>query len=162
MSWKLVLALVAGAAGGAALARDRHHDGELEGVPEWWTKQHPREKWRRVCYTTKTDALKVFADYNHRIIDEWGGINAKGSKGEFDAINHKNGLSGRRAAKTIGEALWLAMPAGRPFCLDRIDLEALNGTSPAREHPVGFQLPDYVEDELMRRQEELHYREHRS
>src|SRR5512135_787055 len=88
-------------------------------LASWWLKAAPEED--KVCYDTKTKALKAFLDTNYEIIQNYGGADYAVSPSEFDAINHKYGLHGKRAARTIAQAVWAAMPEGKPFCLDRID-----------------------------------------
>lgn len=117
----------------------------------WWTRRAPRRT--RVCYPSKTDALNVFRQHNQDVIDNYGGESYAQSPAEFDAINHKYGIR----VRTIAEALWASMPPESPYCLDSIDVEALNDTSPGREHPIGFQLPDWVEEERWLRREAEHY-----
>jgi hypothetical protein len=130
--------------------------------PRWWRR--PLPKGGRSCYRTKADALKVFADENYAVIEEYGGIDYNVSPAEFDAINHKYGLKGNRRARNIAEALWAAVPPtrGRQVCLEDIDLQALNDTSPAREAReaigVEFRLPDYIEEDILAKQEEEYYR----
>ena len=125
-------------------------------LASWWRKAAPEED--RVCYDTKTKALKAFLDTNYEIVQNYGGVDYAASPSEFDAINHKYGLRGKRVATTIAEAVWAAMPEGKPYCLDRIDLDALNDTSPARESHLAFRLPDYVYEADLVSQEERHYR----
>jgi hypothetical protein len=131
----------------------RAHSTQLAG---WWRKAAPEED--RVCYDTKTKALKAFLDTNYEVVQNYGGADYAVSPSEFDAINHKYNLRGKRAAKTIAEAVWAAMPEGKPFCLDRIDVAALNDTSPARESHLGFRLPDYVYEADYAKEEEQYYR----
>ena len=103
---------------------------------------------RKRCYRLKANALNVFRDANRHIIERYGGETYNVSPSEFDAINHKYGLRGRRRVRNIAEALWEALRGGRPYCLTDIDLDALNDTSPAREAEaemgVRFELPDFV------------------
>lgn len=123
----------------------------------WWQKRAPKAD--RICYSSKTAALNKFREHNQAVIDAWGGETAKGSRGEFDALS-KWGAT----PTTIAEAIWLALPPERvnygkgPFCLTEIDVEALNDTAPGRNHPVGFQLPDFVHEAEGRREEEAWYR----
>lgn len=64
---------------------------------------------------------------------------------EFDSINLKYNLTGKRAARTIADAIWEAMPKDRPYCLDRIDLDALNRISLVTHGGGdGFRLPEHV------------------
>lgn len=122
----------------------------LKGISDWWKTPSTAGK---VCYRTKGEALRAFYAANSRSISAWGGLHNKGSSGEFDAINQKYDLTGKRAARDLSSAIWYAMPPGRPFCVDRIDLDALNDTTPGREHP--FHLPhDVVESKAMARQYE--------
>ncbi len=121
---------------------------------KWWRKPAPAKD--RHCYRTKIEALRKFLEVNYSIIENYGGADYKVSPSEFDAINHKYDLKGKRAARTIAEAVYAAMPVGKPYCLDRIDLDALNDTSPAREAGVAFVLPDYVYEAQMAEQEARH------
>ena len=124
--------------------------------PNWWRSAVPEED--RVCYDTKTKALRAFLDTNYEIVENYGGANYAQSPSEFDAINHKYNLRGNRAATTISEAVWAAMPEGKPYCLDRIDLDALNGTSPARDSDLAFRLPDHVYETDYGKEMERYYR----
>lgn len=123
---------------GGQLGAARH---SLYAMPDrWWNEKIPRQD--KLCYRRKTDALNKFRDWNQAVIDAWGGETAKGSGGEFDALTKFE-----VAPTDIAEALWASLPAPgrhRKFCLEDIDIEALNNTSPGINHPVGFQLPDYV------------------
>lgn len=155
------LAVVGGGAllgaGIAAVVGRRRPELGRASPEAWWTRKRPRE--RAVCYTTKADALNVMRDTNHRLIEEWGGLDIESSAAEFDAINHRYGLRGdKHTVKSIADALWVAMPTGRPFCLDRIDLDTLNETSPG-QLGVGFQLPSWVVDAEIAREEARYYRE---
>lgn len=126
-------------------------------VADWWRKAAPETD--RVCYDTKTKALKAFLDTNYEIVQNYGGADYAVGSSEFDAINHKYNLQGKRLAKTIAQAVWAAMPEGKPYCLDRIDLDALNDTSPAREAQLAFRLPDYVYEADYAAQEARYYRD---
>ena len=123
---------------------------------DWWLKATPEED--RVCYDTKTKALKAFLDTNYDVIQNYGGADYAVSPSEFDSVNHKYSLHGKRAARTIAQAVWASMPEGKPFCLERIDLDALNDTSPARESQLAFRLPDYVYEAGLAAEEERYYR----
>jgi hypothetical protein len=120
----------------------------------WWKKRAPKREG--ACYPTKTDALNVFAETNYQVIQNYGGMDYQVGVSEFDAVNHKYGAK----ARTIADALWAALPkVKRPFCLDDIDIEALNDTSPARESDVGFRLPDWAEEARLLKEQEAWYRE---
>lgn len=123
--------------------------------PKWWRKPAPTRD--RPCYRTKIDALRKFLEVNYRIVENYGGADYKVSPSEFDSINHRYDLTGKKACRTIAEAVWAAMPVGKPYCLDRIDLDALNDTSPAREAGVPFVLPDVVYATQMAEEEARHY-----
>jgi len=123
----------------------------------WWDKAPPKRD--KLCYQTKTEALNAFLDTNWQIIENYSGAGNRESPAEFDAVNQKYGLVGKRAARSIAEAVWAVMPKGRPFCLDKMDLEALNDTSPAREAGQNFRLPDYAYEAKMAAEEEAYYRE---
>jgi hypothetical protein len=125
-------------------------------LANWWRKATPEED--RVCYDTKTKALKAFLDTNYEVVQNYGGVDYAVSPSEFDAVNHKYNLQGSRTARTIAQAVWAAMPEGKPYCLDRIDLDALNETSPARESHLAFRLPDYVYERNLAAEEERYYR----
>lgn len=111
------------------------------------------------CYRTKREMIRKFLDVNSDIVQSYGGADYEVSPAEFDAINHKYGLTGRRAVRTIADAVWAAMPVGKPYCLDRLDLDALNDTSPAREAGVPFRLPDVVYETELAREYARHYAE---
>jgi hypothetical protein len=119
-------------------------------VAGWWRK---RPKKDLLCYPTKSAALAMFLDVNYEIVENYGGADYKVGPSEFDSINRKYGLKGSRAARSISDAVWAAMPVGKPYCLDRIDLDALNDTSPVHEAGVPFRLPDYVHEAQMAEQE---------
>ena len=168
-------------AGGLALGMWRSrlqrgkHLGDVDGAREqlaamprrWFRKNAPRAN--RACYRSKTDALNKFREWNQGVIDDYGGESYRQSPQEFDAINRKYGLEGNVRVRSIAEALWVAMPPepakrGRSdeFCLSSIDVDALNDTSPGRDHAVGFQLPDYLHDESFEARQAAHYRRRRS
>ena len=48
-------------------------------VPSWWRRPTPREQ--SLCFRTKSDALKVFSDYNLHVTEPWGGLLEKDSSG---------------------------------------------------------------------------------
>lgn len=129
----------------------------LRNAPDrWWQGPVPTERAR--CYRSKVRALKAFLDVNRDIVEHYGGPDMQVSPAEFDAINHKYHLKGRRAARTIAQAVWAAMPARRPYCLDTIDLDALNDTSPARELDRYWRLPGHVYDAVAADEQERYYR----
>jgi len=133
--------------------RPIYHSTQLAN---WWRKAAPEED--RVCYDTKTKALKAFLDTNYEIVQNYGGVDYAVSPSEFDSLNHKYSLHGKQAVRTIAQAAWAAMPEGKPYCLDRIDLDALNDTSPARESHLAFRLPDYVYEAGLAAEEARYYR----
>lgn len=131
----------------------------------WWREPVKRPK---VCYPSKSAALREFLDANWQIVEGYGGIDYEQSPSEFDSVNHKYGLTGKNAARSIAQALWAAMPSGqRPYCIEDIDLDALNDTSPAkwgvtddqgRAVETPFVLPAHVEESRLMREYEKHYR----
>ena len=135
------------------LRSDLSHSTQLAN---WWRKATPEED--RVCYDTKTKALKAFLDTNYEIVQNYGGVDYAVSPSEFDAINHKYNLHGKRAVRTLAQAVWAAMPEGKPYCLDRIDVDTLNDTSPSRESHLAFRLPDYVYEAEFAAEEERYHR----
>ena len=178
----LALAALGGAAAGAVLLY-RHLEkprpqlkrrrgkrladvADVDGGPEvlrampdrWWTKRAPRES--KLCYATKTDALNKFREWNQAVIDDYGGETAQGSKGEFDAMTKHGALP-----KNIAEALWIALPPEKtrygkgPFCLEDIDVEALNETSAGQHSVTGFTLPEFVSERLIDKEYERYYRD---
>ena len=164
---KLVIAglMVAAGSGVAFLIRrgSRIASGHLGGakhslyaMPDrWWTEKAPRQE--KLCYKRKTDALNAFLDWNSDVVEEYGGMTAKGSSGEFDAMTKYGVLP-----TDIAEAAWVSLPApvrGRKFCLEDIDVEALNDTSPGRNHDIGFQLPDYVVEAKLLEEQYERYRD---
>lgn len=134
---------------------------DFEGRPPrfWYRRKPPRKK--RVCYRVKSDALREFLDWNWKIVEEYGGESYPAGCSEFDAVNHKLGLDKKSCARSISDAVWHALPGsghrgGPPYCLDQIDLEALNDTAPGRIGP-GFELPDRVLEYLAEREQEARY-----
>ena len=85
--------------------------------------------------------------------DAWGGLYNAGSRGEFDSVNERYGLRGKRRVKNIAQAVSVAIP--KPFCLDKIDLDVLNETAPGRE--IKFKLPYDVEEAIASRRYAEHY-----
>jgi hypothetical protein len=133
----------------------RRREAQLDRVPtDWWRRAFPVEQRR--CYQSKADALNVVRDVNRRLIEQWGGMDTVSSGGEFDAINHRYGLRGKDQVKSVADALWIAMPPGRPFCVDNLDVDTLNETSPGQIGP-GFQLPEWVVDEQIEREADRYY-----
>ena len=139
----------------ASVLRQKPASAHSKQIAGWWHKAAPTED--RVCYDTKTKALKAFLDTNYEIVENYGGADYAVSPSEFDSINHRYDLRGSRSATTIAEAVWAAMPEGKPFCLDRIDVDTLNDTSPARESNLAFRLPDYVYEAGIAAEEEKYY-----
>lgn len=130
----------------------------LRAMPDrWWTRRAPRES--KLCYATKTDALNKFREWNQAVIDDYGGETAQGSRGEFDAMTKHGALP-----KNIAEALWIALPPEKtrygkgPFCLEDIDVQALNETSAGQHSRSGFTLPEYVAERLIDREYDDYYR----
>jgi hypothetical protein len=120
----------------------------------WWRKPSPKDQ---PCYQTKSEALARFLEVNYEIVENYGGADYEVSPSEFDSINHKYDLKGPKAVRTIADAVWVAMPVGKPYCLDRIDLDALNDTSPARESSVPFRLPDSIYESQLAAEEARYY-----
>lgn len=120
----------------------------------WWRRKAPRTA--RACYSRKTDALNAFKDQNLDIVERWG-MNRSASGGEFDAVNERYNLRGKKRVKTLAQALWAVMPGRPPYCLDKIDLATLNETTPAREGG-GFRLPDEAAAERWKKGEERYWR----
>lgn len=153
-----VVTLVAVSAGvlavGGLLAFARRR-GRLDGHSDEWWKRHHRQPERR-CYRTKTAALQAFRDVNRAQIEEWGGLDQIDSPAEYDAINARHGLRGRRAVRSLSQALWASMPSRPPYCLDRLDLDTLNETSPG-QRGSGFRLPDWAYDRDWKHQQREHY-----
>jgi len=119
----------------------------------WWRKRAPRK--RAACFRTKTDALNAFRAANEHQIQAAGGMDQQESPSEFDAVNHKYGTR----ARTLAEALWAALPTKRPpYCVEDIDLEALNDTDAGRTS-TGFRFPDWVYEQRMAAEQEAYYRE---
>jgi transcriptional regulator with XRE-family HTH domain len=104
------------------------------------------EGYDRVCYRTRGHALRAFLEVNQGITEPWG-LFASATGGEFDSVNEKYERRGARRVTTLAEALDVALPPGRPYCLNRLDLEVLNETAPALE--LGpFRLPDVVDEHV--------------
>jgi hypothetical protein len=135
--------------------KDRDDEHEHENPPAGWWRKRPAKD--QPCYATKSAALAKFLDVNYEIVENYGGADYKVGTSEFDAINRKYDLKGKRAARSIADAVWAAMPVGKPYCLDRIDLDALNDTSPVHEAGVPFRLPDVVYESQLAAEEVRHY-----
>lgn len=132
----------------------------LEGGPaNWWIPRPPRPK---LCYRSKSAALRDFVDANHGLISGRG-LDYPSPPEAFDAINRKYGLKGKRAAKSIADAIWEAMPKGRPFCLDRIDIDTLNEIDLVKMDDQGrsFQLPDHAHNLILDAQQKLYWERQR-
>lgn len=130
----------------------------MNGPNDWYRWRPQRRSRGPVCYQTKAEALQAFRDANRGIIDDWGGLDAVGRPADFDALNHKLGLKGGGAIRTLAQAMWHAMPPRRPFCLDEMDIDTLNETSPG-QRGSGFQLPEAAWDALVQREQARHYRD---
>jgi hypothetical protein len=113
-----------------------------------WTRPQPGDREDRVCYTSKGAALRIFIAANRDQVERWG-LDTLATGGEFDAVNERYKLK-KRVSK-LRDALWAVMPAGRPFCLDRLDLDTLNETAPALEGEP-FRLPDVVAEHRLAQQ----------
>jgi hypothetical protein len=130
---------------------------ELEGAPpNWWRKPLPKGAYGRSCFRTKSDALRVFADYNRDTIDAYGGESAVHRPAEFDAINAFYDLRGKRRVRTIAEALWEVLRGEPPWCLSEIDVALLNRTTPG-QYGRGFQIPQHAEEERLLSAQERYY-----
>lgn len=114
-------------------------------APADWTAARDESSADKVCYASKGQALRVFVAWNEHTVESWG-LDTKATGGEFDAVNERHGLKGAKRVTTLRGALVRALD-GKPYCLDRIDLEMLNETQPGREHP--FRLPDHVVEQTM-------------
>lgn len=130
----------------------RPNPAAIPPMPDrWWNKKPPAED--KMVYKTKTDALNKFLDYNWNVVEQWGGPNRKDLPTEYEAINHKYDLKGKRAITTLAQAVWWSMPGPKPWRLENIDVNLLNETMPGihaqRETGVGFRLPDFAEEQLM-------------
>lgn len=162
LTYKRVGLIVAGAAivGGGlyALRRGGGPFVPLGSRDDWW-RQHRTQPEKR-CYRTKAAALQAFRDANRATIEDWGGLDRQDSPAEYDAVNHRYGLTGRRAVRSLSQAMWVAMPSRPPFCLDSLDLDALNATSPGQVGS-GFHLPDWTHEIVQRQSERERHREAR-
>lgn len=100
---------------------------------------------KRPGYPRKSDAVRAFVDANLHVTEPWG-LESKASGGEFDSINERYALTGRRKVRTLRQAIEAAAPSGGgPYYLDEFDLAALDDTAPGREHGP-FRLPDAVHE----------------
>ena len=76
--------------------------GQLEKPPQGWQTRWPYPRRQKVCYRRKSDAVKVLLDRNQRLVDTYRGADAFVGYSEFDAINARFGLKGKRRVGTIG------------------------------------------------------------
>lgn len=171
MSKRVIIGL--GVFGGVfLLLKSRRTEEQLGGLGDarhqlytmpnkWWIPDS--RKGEKNCHQSKVEALIRFADYNRRVIEHYSGIAHEESPAEFDSLNAKHGLKGNRAIVNIAQALWVAMPPGRPYCLTEMDIEALNDTSPGREAiealGFGFQIPDYAIADKQNREQLVIFKE---
>lgn len=110
-----------------------------EKLPPWWVAREG-DRTERPCYRTRGELLRAFVGWNHGTIEPWGGLSQRSTGGEFDAVNERYGLRGRRRVVDLRGAIEACAPRGRPFCLDGFDLATLNETAPA-VHGRPFELP---------------------
>lgn len=118
-------------------------------------RKHPKDP-TKIAYQAKRDALNVFIDWNQPLIDDvFNGPSQKHPYDSFDNFNHLYGLKGKRRVDTFAKALWWAMPAGKPYYLEDIDVHLLNETSPIRHNASGqlLTIPDYAEERRLVEQE---------
>jgi hypothetical protein len=155
MKWWIISGFLGGIALALAMPKRKHRPLAGRPPPNWWRTASPTSSAR--CFPTKSKALRAFLDVNQEIIENYGGADYQVSPSEFDAVNHKYSLRGKHAARSIADAVWAAMPERKPYCLDRIDVDALNDTSPAREASTGFRLPDDVYEDQMAAEEAAYY-----
>jgi hypothetical protein len=114
--------------------------------PGYWRRAAP--KANRMCYRRKVDAANKFLEANTELTEHYSGAGHQESAAEFDSVNHRYSM-GKRKVRSIAEAVWVTLPPHRPgrydrFCLEDIDIETLNETSPPRDKGVDFRQPDYV------------------
>lgn len=93
---------------------------------------------RGVHFLSKRSAVDAFAAANMRQCEAW--LDAPATGGEYDAVNERYGLRGRKRVATLRAAIMVCIPTARPYSLADLDLDTLNETAPARE--LAFQLPD--------------------
>lgn len=97
----------------------------------------PDEDYSKACYPTKGQVMRAFVDRNRAVLDTNGGLDQQASGGEYDGINERYGLRGKRRVATMRQAIAVATDGFR--CLDEIDLPALNETPGCAGHCL---LPD--------------------
>lgn len=111
-----------------------------------WFVDEKGERHDRVCYPVRAHALRAFRAANLDKIEAAGGLPGRpATGGEYDSINERYELRGKRRVKNLAQAIDAALPSGRPFCLDRFDLGTLNETGPGRQ--LDFRLPDVVAEQ---------------
>ena len=124
--------------------------------PIYYRRKLPKDLYR-ISYKRKRDALNVFLDYNSTVVGDYGGASQKHLPASFDAINHYYDLTGKRRVDTIAKAAWWALQqnADGKYYLADINVDLLNRTAPAIYNPrnLEFKLPDYVEEEELRKKE---------
>jgi len=125
-------------------------------VPPWWRSSSPAPA---ACYPTKTALAKAIADRNIDLVEHWGGLERETGPGEFDSLNEKLELRGRRKIRSLGQAIWAAIPAGKPFCHEAVDWGALNETTPAAAEGYRFEIPDEAIAEAGEEGEARYWRE---
>ena len=123
----------------------------LDNAPyNWWQRFTPSTD--RLCYRSKSRMLNAFLSVNEGYFDI--DLHRRESPAEFDSVNHKYGTK----ARTLAEAIWAAVPVKRrPYCLEDIDIEALNNTDVGRRIG-GFRMPDWYYEKKFDLEQEAYYR----
>lgn len=114
----------------------------------WWREEMPHDV-TKIAYRRKRDALNVFMDWNGPLIDQaFNGPSQKHPHESFDNFNAAHGLKGKRRVTTFAKAVWFALPAGGPYHLEDIDVNALNDTQPMIHNAEEqlLRIPDYAEE----------------
>lgn len=98
----------------------------------------------KVCFRTKADMLRAFKDANQHVMQR---CEPDTSGQSFDPINHPYDRSGKRKVTDCDQAVRVASPTSAPYCMDRIDFDALNNLSVAKRNG-GFRLPPKAQDAI--------------
>ena len=98
----------------------------------------------KVCFRTKADMVRTLVDANRHVIES---CTPDATGVEFEAINHAQGRKGKRTVTTCEQAIRAVSPTSAPYCMDRIDFDALNNLAVAKRNG-GFRLPPKVQDAI--------------
>lgn len=109
----------------------------------------------KLCFRTKAAMTKAFKEANLHVTQS---CQRDPTGQEFDPVNHRYDRAGKRLARSCDDAIRIASPTRKPYCLDLVDLGTLNELDVARQRG-GFRLPPAAQDALTEREARARYAE---